>query len=407
MKSEKSIDKLLLIILGIFALSLPVSKVGINASAGLFVLASLYKFTFNTGEIKELYRNNKNIFNFSLLIFVGIIINLISPGGIESAKKYFFKSLYFLMIPGMISVLDNNNKKIFERIFFFSVFIGIVKSYFVFFEKFKGVYQNWIRVDSFYDIGRWSTILLFTLAVMFPSLVEKDGKKKKVAQIVFFIMALVSLILSNSRGPWISLVLTSFFYFIIYGRKKLKYALLIISLLTVIVVTNNKYSEWKERVASIGQLENPSNKGRLLMWREASIFFLKNSKNTLILTGTGVENFKEIYIEYLGKNNKLDSLSKETTEFSFSDNHNIYLNLINQMGIFYFLLYAYILFNLIKEIYVKSKEQENREYRSIILLLLSFFICGVFYGYIFTYEMFTVFFLIIIKFKFKNMNYGG
>ncbi len=394
MKFLKYIDRGLIFLLGIFSLSLPISKAGINASAGLFIFLSLFKFLFNIEEMKQIYKKNKNILNFSLLIFIGSLINLLSPGGIESAKTFFFKSLYFAMIPGIISILSKKNKKIFAGFFFSSLFIGIVKSYLVFFNEFHGIYKSWIRVHSFYDVGRWSIILLFAMSLLLPLLFGEKNKSKKIMNLLFLTMATISLILSNSRGPWISLVITCLFYFIVYERKKIKYMVLILALLTMLMGTNNKYSQWKDRVISIGNINESSNKGRLVMWREAGFFVLNNFQNTLILTGTGVNNYESIYIEYLKENNKMDLLLQEANQFSFSDNHNIYFDLINQMGILYFLLYSHMFFKLCKEVYEKSKETKNIKYRCITILLFSFFSSGVFYGHIFSYEMFTLFFFI-------------
>ena len=56
MKFLKYIDRGLIFLLGIFSLSLPISKAGINASAGLFIFLSLFKFLFNIEEMKQIYK---------------------------------------------------------------------------------------------------------------------------------------------------------------------------------------------------------------------------------------------------------------------------------------------------------------------------------------------------------------
>lgn len=58
--------------------------------------------------------------------------------------------------------------------------------------------DSWIRVESFFDIMRWGSALQMVLLLILPML------RKNIFLWGVFILGCVSLILNNSRGPWLS-----------------------------------------------------------------------------------------------------------------------------------------------------------------------------------------------------------
>lgn len=391
-------------ILFMFVLSLPISKAGINLFGALFALLTLGEFFIkrNKKEIIEFYRENRLILGFFFLFFLGIIVSILSDGGLISMKKYITKHLYFLMIPGFITYISDKNRKVLIYIFCTGLLIGIFKSFEVFYNEFGKVFEPWVRVHSFYDVGRWSVVLLLSLTMIIPFLFSEQIKKNKFLlylSMSIFILGTISLILSNSRGPWVTLVTIMFIYLACYDRKKIKIALIIIFIFSLVslVLKNKEFESFKRRVESTVTIDDNSNLGRLLMWREGIYFIKNNVSNKIILTGTGVENFEKPFGEYLKNKGVLEKLENETNEqFSTFDSHNIFLNLINQMGLIYFIFYFYILFKIYVKIYIKSKNSCNIKYKSSFLLINSFLICGIFYGFIMSYEMFSVFSFLMI-----------
>lgn len=394
-------------ILFMFVLSLPISKAGINLFGALFVLLTLGEFFIkrNKKEIIEFYRENRLILGFFFLFFLGIIVSILSDGGLISIKKYITKHLYFLMIPGFITYISDKNRKVLIYIFCTGLLIGIFKSFEVFYNEFGKVFEPWVRVHSFYDVGRWGAILLFSLVMIIPFLFSEENKKAKkhlYSSIVIFILGIISLILSNSRGPWIALVISIVIYFLSYDRKKIKH-IVILNIYFVLVffsLNNKEFNSFKQRIKSIGNFKDISNMGRMLMWREGLLFSLNNVSNKKILVGTGIENFEKPFEKYLVEKNELDILrGKSSNQFSLSDNHNSFLNILNQLGIIYFIGYMYFVFNLFVYFIKNSFEKDKITAKSISLLLLSFFVCGMFYSYSISYEMYMMFFFVSFGYK--------
>lgn len=393
-------------ILFMFVLSLPISKAGINLFGALFVLLTLGEFFIkrNKKEIIEFYRENRLILGFFFLFFLGIIVSILSDGGLISMKKYITKHLYFLMIPGFITYISDKNRKILIYIFCTGLLIGIFKSFEVFYNEFGKVFEPWVRVHSFYDVGRWGAILLFSLVMIIPFLSSEENKKTKkyLYSSIVIILGIISLILSNSRGPWIALVISIVIYFLSYDRKKIKH-IVILNICFVLVffsLNNKEFNSFKQRIKSIGNFKDISNMGRMLMWREGLLFSLNNISNKKILVGTGIENFEKPFEKYLVEKNELDILrEKSSNQFSLSDNHNSFLNILNQLGIIYFIGYMYFVFNLFVYFIKNSFEKDKITAKSISLLLLSFFVCGMFYSYSISYEMYMMFFFVSFGYK--------
>ena len=406
-KRKFSLEVVMTYIFYLFVMSLLTSKAGINIFGGLFIFLGIINiFTkYTKVEIVDYFKKNKIILLMVGIYFLGIITNIISEGGTKSLGKYAGRHTYFLIIPCFLLMKSKISiKKIFS-LFIISFIVAELKSYEVFVNEFKLQLDTNARVHSFYDYGRWSALLLFNLCYLLPLVFEKKLEKfYKYLVNISFILGLISLILSNSRGPWLVFIVINIFYFLLYKRKMLKYFAVFISLIVLVLIfSNDKYTEiFRERVRSIKETkENNSNYARINMWREGLAFTKNNLGNKRILVGTGLLNYEKPFSEYLIKKGNYQELFEITgSQFSYTDSHSIYLNLLNQMGILYFLFYLYLIFLMLKNL-ILSKEKNEWNILNITMVI-SFLLLGIFYSYVTTYEMHTFYILYLLYYSRKG-----
>ena len=399
-KRKFSLEVIMTYVFYLFVMSLLTSKAGINIFGGIFAFLGIINIfiKYTKVEIVDYFKKNKIIFLMVGIYFLGIITNLISEGGTKSLGKYAGRHTYFLIIPCFLLMKNKISiKKIFS-LFLISFIIAEIKSYEVFANEFNfQLLDTNARVHSFYDYLRWSSYLTFSLAYLLPIIFE-DGiiKNQKKLVISSFFLGLISLVLVNSRGPWLVLTFIFLVYFAVYQKKKMKYFFLILtSLVLILNFSNDKYTKiFRERVKSIKETkENKSNYARINMWREGLAFTKNNLGNKRILVGTGIENYEKPFSEYLRKKGNYEEMGEITgNQFSISDGHNIYLNLLNQMGIVYMLFYFYVIYKILIYFF-------KRKDKSMINLIGSFLGLGIFYGYIMSYDMYLFYFLFLLKYE--------
>ena len=169
------------VILYLFVLSLGISKVGINIFGGIFGIISLM-YLSKKSLLKKYIKESREGYFFLLIFTGGILLNLLSLGGLKSSGAYIGKTLYFLLIPGLTLFLKKD--KIRDRsiyILIFSIFIGIVKSVYNFREIYDFKYSGEIRVDSFFPEMRWGSVLMFVMLFILPKLFDKIlGKRVRI-----------------------------------------------------------------------------------------------------------------------------------------------------------------------------------------------------------------------------------
>lgn len=397
-------------ILYLFLISLCCFKGMINAFGGLFVLTSgvlIYKLP----NKKEFFKKYKLEMIFVGIYLLGIILECFS---IDNAKayKFLYKNFYFLMSPGLLYFFE---KEVFRKkavyLISFSLLIGIVESFRQFAVIHKYNYSSGIRVESFFDIMRWGSALQMTLLLILPFL------RKNIYFWIVFLLGIPSLILNNSRGPWLSFSICFIIYigYLVFYRKQVKTIFCAFILLAgVMFVGVKRYpTEYKNIIArtqSIKNLENNySNLGRTFMWKENILFMkdsLKDNKRAFFF-GVGCDNRTTIG-EYVTKKDSYKNANPSLKgAFSFSDAHNMYIHTFVRKGVIYgTLFWGYMLYYMLRKL--KDKLYlEDKYILGGLLSTISFFICGIFYGYIFTFDtfIFYIIFLLGVNYNYELFSY--
>lgn len=408
-KQKITLEKVTEYILYLFLISVCCFKGMINTFGGLFVFTSgalIYKLP----NRKEFFKRYKYELVFTGIFILGVFLEMLSVDGLGKAYKFFYKNFYFLMIPGLLYSFEK--EEIRKRAFYliiFSLFMGIIESFRIFKVVHKFNYGG--RVESFFDIGRWGSALQMVLLLMLPSL------RKKIFLIPIFILGLISLILNNSRGPWLafSACIGVYLIYLLFYKKNVKTVLGIgILSLVLLVVGYNKspknFDKFINRIESYKNIQNNySNLGRLVMWKE-NILFMKDSikdNKRAFFFGVGYDN-DETFGEYVSEKEDYQKLDKRLkSNISFTDAHNMYIHTFVRKGVIYGVLFwGYMVYYCLR----KLKERlwlEDELILGSLLSTLSFFICGIFYSNIFTFDTFIFFtiFLFGVNYKYQLFEY--
>jgi len=237
--------------------------------------------------------------------------------------------------------------------------------------------------SSFPDTHSFPLYLMMVLVFATTILFKKYLKKEKLACLsVFVIVAIFAIILTGTRGIWASFVFpAAILAFWLWKRSIQKniLKLLILPFLVFIILlplsspvftskqfkidSSNETSSkaFSERLKSIVDTEETSNKGRIYIWEESVRSIIKNP-----ILGVGIGNFPVVLRENI-------SATK-----AGASAHNIYLHIAAELGLLGFLVFITILYEVIKKTWTVFKERANDAigYFALISLLFIVWILG-------------------------------
>ena len=369
----------------LYILSLFISKFGISLFGGILAIYSIYYF-FKNDKPKDF------ILPFFILI-LGLILQCFSLGGFKSFIIFSYKNYFLLILPLVPILLKDIKENYIVNTVASSLFIGILKSFYNFYKDYNLQYSSSIRVDSFFDIMRWGIILVMGLLIILPYL----NKKRIFLWIVFF-LGIISLALNNSRGPILSLILGIIIFIILKKKIKLGIGILVVLISAFFILkSTNILNQFSDRMESINNTKSGGNAARIFMWKKGMSFMtdsLKENKK-IFFFGTGINNRKKIFEKYLIENTDYKELNDDVkVAVSFDDSHNAYINMFVQTGFIFTIIYYIMLLYYTIMVFINYFKYKHSSTLSSFLAVIAFYFCGIFYGYSFTYETFTFFFIL-------------
>lgn len=369
----------------LYILSLFISKFGISLFGGILAIYSIYYF-FKNDKPKDF------ILPFFILI-LGLILQCFSLGGFKSFIIFSYKNYFLLILPLVPILLKDIKENYIVNTVASSLFIGILKSFYNFYKDYNLQYSSSIRVDSFFDIMRWGIILVMGLLIILPYL----NKKRIFLWIVFF-LGIISLALNNSRGPILSLILGIIIFIILKKKIKLGIGILVVLISAFFILkSTNILNQFSDRMESINNTKSGGNAARIFMWKKGMSFMtdsLKENKK-IFFFGTGINNRKKIFEKYLIENTDYKELNDDVkVAVSFDDSHNAYINMFVQTGFIFTIIYYIMLSYYTIIVFINYFKYKHSSTLSSFLAVIAFYFCGIFYGYSFTYETFTFFFIL-------------
>ncbi len=203
----------------------------------------------------------------------------------------------------------------------------------------------------------------------------KDRAVKRIKNIKFgwlfafyIALLLLALVLANSRGAFLAVLLGFLFFLFFAGNKKQKIVFAVFSLIFVFIAYLNSQNQflysYLGNYARLFDL-NPfrsSSETRLLAWKIAFDGFLEHP-----VFGYGPENYQQIFDKYY---------NPKFLDFSFAETiwdkpHNFFLEILGGQGVVGFLTYILLIFYLFQTLFRLYKNEENESQKRFYLALAS------------------------------------
>ncbi|PTW02246.1 O-antigen ligase [Halanaerobium saccharolyticum] len=369
-----TVDKLGFWIIIFLTFSANISVAGVNLSVGLlFILLFIHLFQKRI-DIKAIYKESKEVINAILIFFAVLVLSIVFSDYYKLGLDYLDKILRYLII--YFSIIHFIKKKDQLNKIFISLSLSILIS------SLFSIYQYFIlnlrRPAGFLSTLTNESVLLMVLSIM-VMLIYRTENKARYYYIFVSLISVLSLIVSNTRGAWIALII-GLLFFAFFVDKKMLVALFIISIVIIVL-----FPSFKARFNSIFDLNNSSNNERILMWRSAFEMWKDRP-----IFGHGIGSFEKLYPEkYI-----LDIARVKGRMYAHS---NIF-DLLAETGIFGLISYLYLFFSIIKHGINRLrilKVKEKTIVYGYFLSFMTFFIHGLTFTNIFISHSANIFWVII------------
>ncbi len=160
-------------ILGLFFLALLVSKSAIYISLTLLLILQLV--LLNNNKKATNYINSNHLFIISISTFLlGIITTFPYNLNFVDLGEFIRKSILLLLFPLLTAQLNRKNNLYVAQV---CLLIGLLValSYALYNVILLG-YWSGERIASFWDVGRWSEVLGYLIALLVPFTLEKNNE---------------------------------------------------------------------------------------------------------------------------------------------------------------------------------------------------------------------------------------
>lgn len=320
---------------------------------------SFVKFIFYNNFKKLFFKIfNKYFYTaFFVLIFSFITIlwsvnpHLSFYGSLERQAGWlneFYLFLFFIVLTLNLVIAKNKSNKI-KNLLITSVLSSFVVSFYAVCQFLGWDFVVWDEPvketgRAISTLGQPNFLGSFLLMTIPFSLCLAIGSKRlylKIVYIFFFIIQLLAIIFSGSRGAWVGLIVASFLILILFYYKKSKslffggIAIIVIALLFLIFSNNFISHRFKESF----NFSSGSTSVRSYIW-SASLNVLDERD-----WGYGLENQKDALWRYYQINWAVDS----KVNVVFDRAHNLALDIvlsIGLIGLFFYLWFYYFVFRL-------------------------------------------------------------
>lgn len=316
------------------------SKSGISLFGTLLLLWSFFKF-----EWKVCCKYNPWVMVILSFFPLAVFVSFFSVSDGEAAFKVVRSWPWPLYIIPFSLLFDD--KKAFKYFLWsaaFGLFVACLKSFVIFAHEYHWQIVPGIRLESFWDVGRWGYFLSCTSVILFGLIVHESFNQQrmrieKMAIILLSVLTLICLLLTGSRGAW----LASLVGIGILGISSKRFFKFLCGLLIVLLiflplipgVSDRFKSSFSAKVENgVVSSVDASNAGRLHMWKVNLDLFSEN-----IWFGTGFRSTETVMREFLSRQTENYQKTFIDSEFSLKDQHNSYLLVLVQLGVPFFIYF--------------------------------------------------------------------
>ncbi len=342
LNSENAVHYLSFLSVALAFASIYTSKAGLSIALVLILITTIMKLFCN----KSIFHGNVILYKYSKYLtvtyFIGVTVSFIPSLEIHDLLWFVQKGAYLLIIP-LFGLVLSQNKTIAFRLSLLGLLVAICYSFTLLYQQHLGK-----RIDSFWDVGRWSEVLAYSIAILIPLLHNRRQiQLKNSSTMLLFcitVMSCAALLVTTTRGPLLFLFISIFTYYLISHRKLFIVFILFSILFLAIIVLTPQLNTIYETINSIFSSNNNSNNARLLMWSNAIKFIIFNIENNIssFLFGIGDKNIEQHLISFLRTLGSIEDMQMSVGyQLSFNDFHNAYLDTLVKTGFIFFSLYIF------------------------------------------------------------------
>ena len=388
-KLKKS-DFWLAISLGLLAISLFVSKSGLTT----FFLTTLL-LCIASKSYRGIWLKDKTVLVISSLYFLAIAAGLFSEAGLAASWSTLIMWPYALTAIIAAVAYEKKYHLKMKWAFYVGLTIGGIKALTVLASRWDPESLQFIRINSFWDIGRWGTFTSVFCTGIFPHIILKRTYDKIFFLKVFlFLFSFLLLFMSNTRAPLLACLICLGIMTLIHRKGLIAFSMVLLGMGLFTLAYPGYYERFTSSFSvaqnADGQLvsKNISNAGRLNMWK-VSLDYWQNQP----LTPSGFDHYKEPLKKFLATQDQSYIEKYTLVEFSYNDNHSTYLFFLIQVGLFFSLiLWAVVFYLLLKNTPKLWKYFDERPlFYSAYFIVVAHLILGLFYSSLVSFEAMTFF----------------
>lgn len=362
----------------IYAVSLITSKGVLNIGLALMTLGALFL-------IKD-FRWDK--IEIELKIFLGILISIpifdmLSPGGFASAKvtlKQSYRFLPLFMMPIFLNTMERVKK--FMGLITISVLINCIYGLALYRKKNWNFNIRYESITTIMDSAHALVGLSFVVLAMAIILFKERKRLLGFLTLGIYMLNIGCVLLGQTRGAWLGFIAGIFLFILLSFNKKIIIGFMIISSIGIFGVKSGKLEDnrYYNRFTTINNLDDSSNKIRLLMW-EASLEIYKKHP----VFGVGKDNSPKYFLEYFEKNDSYSKVENWSVPMMKSvatsgNPHNMYFDNLVNMGALFFVLLSYWMWIFARVSLMVVKGKKDDEGHWIVLtsctMILVYYITG-------------------------------
>lgn len=344
----------------------------------LFVILVMFFYRLARGEKwPQLPR-----FFYYFLIFAGLtlISSFFAINPITSIKDC-KELLILLLFPVFVNILNSEKRVRLSLVVVLiaqviSSLIGLFQAYYsgvTLDHRIKGLTSHWMT---------FSGLLLIVIIYYFIIGYYQTKWSQKFLSWLPLIPILAALAASLTRAMWVGLAAALCAFFIMVKPKHL-----LIAILLIVAGLSIAPAPVKQRLFSVVDLQNETNRDRIYMSYAAWHIFLDHP-----LTGVGPDNILAVYPRY--KHPQATIINMHL--------HNNFLQILAERGIFALASFLLVFFILLKDLWARQKKMLapfSIRSRAVLFVMVGFLIAGFFeYNFGHSQMKFLLFYFMIIPF---------
>lgn len=331
----------------------------------------------------------------SLILFLlGAVMVLISVGHLKEVLWFARKGLCLLMVPALVLAFKDQANR---QAAFWGLLLGFWVNVVVVVTTNLGTSFAG-RIEGIWYLGPWDALLGLYVAFLLPMVFAAKPPVAKPLIWTTFVAALILLVLSGGRAPWVATAVIVLIYLVLFYKKTLV-VVVVAGVLAALALTQLSPA-WiqpkLDRVASIANTEDSGNWVRLRLWSlglDHLAFYAKNKPLTLI-AGAGPITYHEEQKSFFAQQNYPPVVKERLSGYGYptGDTHNMYLDSSLRMGIVWTALFLVF----VAALALVPSHADARRRVAPWLVLGSYLIVGMFYTTILSFVTFFVLFILTL-----------